>query len=87
MRRFNQITSVQCWGESERDFKKFSNLIKNGKASLVIAELLTWPKSDLSEVSYANILQIARIGEYIVYDDFNYLLAFGDDSLTLYQEI
>lgn len=87
MRRFEQITSAQYLFETDKDFRKFECLIKQGKANIVIEELLTYPKSDLSQIPYANILQMARVGEYVVYDDFNYLLTFGDGSITLYQEI
>lgn len=87
MRTFEQITSAQHLFETDKDFRKFEYLIKQGKTNLVIEELLTYPKSDLPQIPYTDILQMASVEEYIVYDDFNYLLTFGDGSITLYQEI
>jgi hypothetical protein len=86
--KFRQVTSIELVNDGDIFFNGLLMTIRIGKQKEVVNTLKQLPKSDVEDKTYKDILSLAEInGEYIVYDDFHYLLSANDGIIVLYERI
>lgn len=84
----NQVSSIENLEENGTFFDELVKGIKEGRADLVVNEMITIPHSDRDTLSYNDILDSAkRVNERIVFDDGTYLLTASNDIITLYEYV